>query len=66
MRVATYKRVSTSEQPNGIAVQREAINAEAERRGWSVSAEFVDAGYSAASMTRPGITAALEALRGGG
>jgi DNA invertase Pin-like site-specific DNA recombinase len=65
MRVATYTRVSTSEQPNGIAVQREAITTEAERRGWSVSAEFVDAGYSAASMARPGITAALEALRAG-
>jgi DNA invertase Pin-like site-specific DNA recombinase len=65
MRVATYTRVSTSEQPNGIAVQRQAITAEAERRGWSVSAEFVDAGYSAASMARPGITAALEALRAG-
>jgi DNA invertase Pin-like site-specific DNA recombinase len=65
MRAATYTRVSTSEQPNGIAVQQEAITAEAERRGWSVTAEFSDNGYSAASMARPGITAALDTLRRG-
>jgi DNA invertase Pin-like site-specific DNA recombinase len=65
MRAATYTRVSTAEQPNGIAVQREAITAEAARRGWSITAGFEDNGFSAASMARPGITAALEALRRG-
>jgi DNA invertase Pin-like site-specific DNA recombinase len=64
MRAATYTRVSTAEQPNGIAVQREAITAEAARRGWSITAEFEDKA-TAASMARPGITAALEALRRG-
>jgi DNA invertase Pin-like site-specific DNA recombinase len=64
MKAATYTRVSTAEQPNGIAVQREAITAEARRRGWSITAEFEDKA-TAASMARPGITAALEALRRG-
>ena len=67
MHVLGYLRVSTTEQADsgaGVAAQRAAINAEADRRGWSV--EFIeDSGYSARSMKRPGLAAALDRLRCG-
>ena len=66
-RVLGYVRVSTSEQADsgaGVAAQRAAITAEADRRAWNV--EFVeDAGYSAKNMRRPGIREALGMLRRG-
>jgi DNA invertase Pin-like site-specific DNA recombinase len=65
MRVIGYLRVSTQEQASngaGLAAQRAAIEAEAERRGWSVQwAE--DRGYSAKNLCRAGIKSALAALR---
>jgi DNA invertase Pin-like site-specific DNA recombinase len=67
MRVVGYVRVSTVEQADsgaGVAAQRAAIEAEADRRGWAV--EFIeDAGYSARSMKRPGLALALDRLRRG-
>jgi DNA invertase Pin-like site-specific DNA recombinase len=59
--------VSTSEQADsraGLEAQREAILAEAERRGWSEMTIIEDAGYSAKDMRRPGLAAALSMLRG--
>ena len=64
--VVGYVRVSTEEQAEsgaGLAAQRAAILAEAERRGWHVVEVIEDAGFSGKDLQRPGITAALDALR---
>ncbi|MDP9466252.1 MAG: recombinase family protein [Actinomycetota bacterium] len=64
MRVIGYLRVSTDEQRDsglGLAAQREAIQAEADRRGWQVH-WIEDAGYSAKSLDRPGVQEALRLL----
>ena len=67
--VVGYVRVSTSEQADsgaGLETQRQAITAEAERRGWSLLGICEDAGASGKSMSgRPGLTAALEAVESG-
>lgn len=64
-RVIAYLRVSTEEQADsrlGLHAQRAAIERECGVRGW-VDVEWVeDAGYSAKSLNRPGITAALRKL----
>jgi DNA invertase Pin-like site-specific DNA recombinase len=65
--VIGYMRVSTDDQADsglGLDAQRDAITAEADRRGWTV--QWVeDAGYSAKSLKRPGIASALDALKSG-
>jgi DNA invertase Pin-like site-specific DNA recombinase len=63
-----YVRCSTEEQADsraGLEVQRAAILAEAQRRGWDeADLTFVeDAGFSGKDLHRPGIEAALDALR---
>jgi len=65
MRVLGYVRVSTSEQASsgaGLEVQRRAILAECQRRGWHLVETIEDAGYSARDLRRPGIREALRAL----
>jgi DNA invertase Pin-like site-specific DNA recombinase len=65
-RVIAYVRVSSEEQRvsgAGLAAQRAAILAECHRRGWHVVEVIEDAGYSAKDLKRPGVRAALEALR---
>jgi DNA invertase Pin-like site-specific DNA recombinase len=60
--------VSTEEQAAsgaGMAAQRKAIRAEAERRGWVLIEVIEDAGWSAKDLKRPGIAHALELLRSG-
>ena len=62
-----YLRVSTSEQAEsgaGIEAQRAAIVAEAERRGWAEVTFVEDLGYSGKDLNRPGVKAALAALKG--
>jgi DNA invertase Pin-like site-specific DNA recombinase len=64
--VIGYVRVSTEEQAEsraGLEAQRAAILTEAERRGWHVVDVIEDAGYSGKDLKRPGIAAALDALR---
>lgn len=65
MKVVGYCRVSTREQAedgHGLAAQRRAIATAAELRDWEV--EWIeDAGYTARSDKRPGLTAALQMLR---
>lgn len=65
--VLGYVRVSTEEQATsglGLADQRRAIAAEADRRGWHV--EWIeDAGYSARDLRRPGVATALDRLAQG-
>lgn len=66
VRVLAYVRVSTDEQADsgaGLAAQRSAILAEATRRGWTEVHFIEDAGFSGKSLKRPGIIAALDALK---
>lgn len=68
LRVLGYLRVSTEEQGRsgaGIEAQRAAIELEADRRGWEVIEMIEDRGYSARDLKRPGVQAALDALREG-
>lgn len=65
--VLGYTRVSTAEQGDkgvGLAAQRAAIEAEAERRGW-VLLDVIEDKASGKSMKRPGIQRALALLNGG-
>jgi DNA invertase Pin-like site-specific DNA recombinase len=67
-RVIAYARVSTGEQAISgaeLEAQREAMLAEAERRGWTHVTFLEDAGFSGKDLKRPGIREALEALRSG-
>jgi len=61
VRVVAYLRVSTDRQDNGIEVQRAAICAEAERRGWEVE-WIIDQGETGKNANRPGLTEALAKL----
>jgi DNA invertase Pin-like site-specific DNA recombinase len=70
MRVVAYTRVSTSEQADsgaGLGAQRAAILAEVERRGWQEhEVEWIeDAGFSAKTTKRPGLTHGLDLLARG-
>lgn len=62
-----YLRVSTEEQAEsgaGLDAQRATIAAEADRRGWTITAWYVDAGASGKSMTnRPELAKALADVR---
>ena len=61
-----YVRVSTAEQADsraGLEAQRSAIVAEAQRRGWTLIEIIEDAGYTGKDLRRPGIAAALDALK---
>lgn len=64
-----YLRVSTGQQANsgaGLAAQRRAILAEAERRGWSAAdVQFVEDAASGSNAKRPGLERAREALTSG-
>jgi DNA invertase Pin-like site-specific DNA recombinase len=67
-RVIAYTRVSTEEQSAsglGLVDQRQVIDAEVTRRGWGDVAYVTDEGFSAKSLSRPGITAALADLEAG-
>lgn len=67
-RVILYSRVSTEEQAAsglGLASQRAILDTEAARRGWDDVDHVVDDGYSAKTLARPGIAAALDDLAGG-
>lgn len=64
-----YIRVSTDEQANsgiGLNAQRATIEAEADRRGWTLAGIFEDAGASAKSLSgRPALRDALAAIESG-
>lgn len=64
-----YARVSTDEQARSgysLAQQIEALRAHAEREGLEVLEEVSDAGYSGASLERPGMDRVRELVGGGG
>jgi DNA invertase Pin-like site-specific DNA recombinase len=68
MRVLGYVRVSTEEQAGsgaGLDVQRQAIVAEAARRGWQIIGVIEDAGFSAKDLRRPGVQEAMAVLASG-
>lgn len=63
-----YVRVSTGEQAESglsLEAQRERITAQAAANGWRLVDVLEDAGVSAKTMDRPGLQAALKALRPG-
>jgi DNA invertase Pin-like site-specific DNA recombinase len=66
VRVVGYARVSTDEQAAtgaGLAVQRDGIAREADRRGWELVAMYEDGGASGRSLDgRPGLSDALRAV----
>ncbi|HXW80401.1 MAG TPA: recombinase family protein [Acidimicrobiales bacterium] len=60
-------RVSTEEQAEsglGLAAQRSAIEAECQRRGWTLAAVHNDA-LSGKTLKRPGLAAALQSVESG-
>ena len=62
MRAALYARVSTEEQAEegySIDAQLGAMRACAAGKGWDVAKEYVDAGYSARSDSRPDFKAMI-------
>jgi DNA invertase Pin-like site-specific DNA recombinase len=69
MKVYGYIRVSSAEQREsglGLEAQRQAIQAEAERRGWDLLHIYADEGLSGKSMSgRTGLQEALQAVEGG-
>ncbi len=65
MRVVGYIRVSTREQAEegySLTTQREAIEAECERRGWELVAILADEGYSGRTDDRPALNEVLRML----
>jgi DNA invertase Pin-like site-specific DNA recombinase len=67
--VLGYVRVSTGEQADsgaGLEAQRTAIRLACEQRGWELVGVVEDAGFSAATLARPGITEAFEVVESGG
>jgi len=69
-RAISYRRVSTDEQADsglGLDAQNAAIAKTINARGWTVTAELVDAGISGSTppSSRPALTQALEMLAGG-
>ena len=68
LRVLGYVRVTTEEQGRsgaGLAAQRSAIRRACEERGYELVEVVEDAGFSAKSLERPGITRVLERLDAG-
>jgi site-specific DNA recombinase len=68
-RAILYARVSTDEQARSgysLAQQVEALRAHAEREGLKVLEEVADAGYSGASLERPGMDRVRDLVAAGG
>ena len=66
-RVASYVRVSTLEQTRGVSLeaQLEKLRNFAKFKGWAITAEYKDGGYSGKDGDRPGLKQMLaEAGRG--
>lgn len=55
LRVATYSRVSTSNHGQNPEVQVHELRRYCDARGWEITHELVDHGYSGGSTVRPGL-----------
>ncbi|MGN0134622.1 MAG: recombinase family protein, partial [Anaerotignum sp.] len=56
MRIATYIRVSTQEQAlegYSIDAQKERLTSYCKAKGWTLSAEYIDGGFSGSNLERP-------------
>lgn len=56
MRIATYIRVSTQEQAlegYSIDAQKERLTSYCKAKGWTLSAEYIDGGFSGSNLDRP-------------
>jgi site-specific DNA recombinase len=64
---ALYCRVSTDEQAEkyGLAAQLHELRAHAAKAGYTVADEYLDDGYSGASLDRPALTRLRDAVRAG-
>ncbi|MDO5396601.1 MAG: recombinase family protein [bacterium] len=68
MKVALYPRVSTLEQARegwSIGEQIERMKAYCAAKGWDVYKSYTDAGFSGASMIRPGLQSMIADIKGG-
>ena len=67
MRAALYARVSTDlqEKEGTIQSQTEALRRYAQERGYAIVAEYLDEGYSGATLERPGFDRLRDALGSG-
>lgn len=62
MRIAIYARVSTTDKGQDAEMQVKPLREYAMLRGWTVSAEYVDAGVSGATVSRPQLDALMSSL----
>ena len=67
MIVGIYARVSTQEQANNysIAEQVERLTKYCESFGWTVLKQYVDPGFSGASLNRPGLASLINDVKSG-
>ncbi len=67
IRAAIYARVSTDlqEREQTVLSQLEALRSYLKERGYVLIAEYVDEGYSGATLDRPGLDRLRDALRVG-
>src|SRR5215469_13190441 len=61
MKTAIYSRVSTSDQ--NCEMQLRELREYCSRRGWDVSAEYIDAGWSGAKASRPQLDRLMQDAR---
>jgi site-specific DNA recombinase len=59
MRVAIYRRVSTTEQGNSLKAQLAMLNEYVKGHDWELVGDYVDDGYSGGSDQRPGLESLL-------
>lgn len=63
MRVGTYSRVSTSDKGQNPKVQQEELRRYCAARGWDISIEVVDEGFSGGTDKRPGLKQLMSLAR---
>jgi len=63
LRVATYSRVSTGHHGQNPEVQVHELRRYCEARGWAISQEIVDHGYSGSTEVRPGLRKLMALVR---
>ncbi len=63
MRAITYSRVSTSHHDQNPEVQCAELRRYCSARGWAITEELIDHGFSGGSDQRPGLKRLLELAR---